>query len=267
MQRPVHQALSKVEVGPSSTPATRRKEVEDLHRRCGIYTKAEVVLQILDAIGWTACNDLSKSRLLEPAAGDGAFVAEAALRLINSFRRCRVDINVRFLRNSIRAFEIHPAEARKARLKVAATLRELGLHHATSIALATAWIRNEDFLLSPPPMQTFTHVAGNPPYVRWPQIPNMLRIAYAKALPREIIGGDLFLPFLDRSLEQLQPLGRCGFLCTDRWRFMAFAEHFRAKWLPYLEIQSERSVIASNVYTSGRRYVPIHLNRTANSKK
>jgi hypothetical protein len=159
-----------------------------------------------------------------------------------------VATNLCLLRDRIQAFEIHPREARRARIKVAATLRELGLHHATAIALAKAWIRNADFLLSPPPSLRYTHVVGNPPYVRWAKIPEMLRIAYSKNLPPEMTGGDLFLPFLDRSLEQLRLHGRCGFLCSDRWRFMAFAEHFRTKWLPHLEISSEDSMLATNAY-------------------
>jgi hypothetical protein len=61
-------------------------------------------------------------------------------------------------------------------------------------------------------------------------------------------GGDLFLPFLDRALEFLEPSGRIGFLCSDRWRFMAFAERFRKKWLPSLNITSERTLPASEAF-------------------
>src|SRR5207245_8940232 len=62
---------------------------------------------------------------------------------------------------------------------------------------------------------------------------------YNRRLTRDVTGGDLFLPFLDRSLELLRSGGRLGFLCSDRWRFMAFANGFRKKWLPRLKIESE----------------------------
>src|SRR5439155_24256409 len=75
-------------VYPHARSARRKRvsaEVKTLHRRCGVYTKAEVVCRILDAIGWRREIDLSQSCLLEPAAGDGAFVVEAARRLVASF--------------------------------------------------------------------------------------------------------------------------------------------------------------------------------------
>jgi hypothetical protein len=63
-----------------------------------------------------------------------------------------------------------------------------------------------------------------------------------------MIGGDLFLPFLDRTLEALAPNGRCGFICSDRWRFMGFAERFRKKWLAKLRIESETTLTAPDAF-------------------
>jgi len=99
-----------------------------------------------------------------------------------------------------------------------------------------------DFLLAKRPTAYFTHTVGNPPYIRWPRIPKRLKATYEKRLPQNMVGGDLFLPFLDRALQLLRVGGSCGFLCSDRWRFMAFAERFRRKWLPRLAIKSERKI-------------------------
>jgi hypothetical protein len=107
---------------------------------------------------------------------------------------------------------------------------------------------NEDFLLANVPSDSFTHAVGNPPYARWSRIPHNLKKNYEARLPRDMTGGDLFLPFLDRAFESLRPNGRCGFLCSDRWRFMAFAEAFRKKWLPKLCIESERSVTPAEAF-------------------
>jgi hypothetical protein len=63
-------------------------------------------------------------------------------------------------------------------------------------------------------------------------------------------GGDLFVPFLDRSLESLREDGRCAFLCSDRWRFMAFGEGFRRKWLSRLRIDRETPVSAADVFVN-----------------
>jgi len=225
----------------SLRPSARLEEISALHRYCGVYTQADVVGKILDAVGWNDTADLPKLRLLEPAAGDGAFVTEAARRLVLSFRKRGVAPTTKSLRDCIVAFEIHAAEARKARTNVSNAMRSLGVHHTASKALARAWIRSDDFLLSHLSTIQFTHAVGNPPYVRWAKVPKNLRAAYENVLPGDMIGGDLFLPFLDRALMQLRQGGRCGFLCSDRWRYMAFAQKFRTKWLSKLKIESEES--------------------------
>ena len=214
------------------------KEVEALHRRCGIYTNPEVVRRILDAVGWHDRANLSKACLLEPAAGNGAFVVEAARRLVVSLLRHRIALKPKNLLRRITAYELHPHECSVARVRVATTLRSLGVHKGTAQICAQSWIVHGDFLLAKLPFARFTHVVGNPPYVRWRRVPPRLKTMYENQLPPEMTGGDLFLPFLDKALQLLRVEGSCGFLCSDRWRFMAFAERFRKKWLPRLAIKS-----------------------------
>jgi adenine-specific DNA-methyltransferase len=225
-------------------------DVEELHRRCGIYTKRQVVDRVLDAIGWRSDAPLFEFRFLECAAGDGAFVVEAAQRLVISCRQDQIEVEVATLTDCIRAFELHNREAQRARSNVVRALRKLGVDRSTAIALGGVWIVNRDFLLAELPADGFTHAAGNPPYVRWSKIPFSLRAIYDRQIPREMTGGDLFLPFLDRALEHLRPDGTCGFLCSDRWRYMAFAEAFREKWLPRLDIASEDSLLASEAFVA-----------------
>ncbi len=227
---------------------TQRDAVNALHAQCGIYTKSAVVNTMLDAIGWHDRADLTQYRLLEPAAGDGVFVVEAARRLVAACRRHGISPNAAVLRDCIRAFELHPRETRKARANVLKALRDAGVHPSTCKTLVCAWILRADFLLSRPAELPFTHAVGNPPYVRWAKIPARLRTQYARSLPRAMIGGDLFVPFLDRALDQLCLDGRCAFLCSDRWRFMRFAEHFRAKWLPQLNISPQGAVTVEEAY-------------------
>jgi len=218
------------------------KEVQALHERCGIYTNQQTVCAILDAIGWIPKADLSRCRILEPAAGDGSFVLEAARRLVASLVLHRIARNLASLISCITAFELHPRECQLARSRMEETLCSLGVQRRTAEKCARSWIICGDFLRADLTPLSFTHAAGNPPYIRWSRIPPRLRAAYDQCLPRDMTGGDLFLPFLDRALGLLQPGGFCGFICSDRWRFMAFADRFRRKWLPRLEIKSERNL-------------------------
>jgi hypothetical protein len=231
-------------------------EVDELHRRCGVYTKATVVRQILDAVGWKADVDLTTARLLEPACGDGAFIAEAATRLVASLLHRNAPLTVRTLRERITAFELHPEEAARARRRVADALRAAGVHHRAAAATADAWVIAGDFLLATTDTELYTHTVGNPPYVRWSRVPATLKESYERILPRTMTGGDLMLPFLDRALDTLADGGRCGFICSDRWRYMGFAEGFRNKWLPRLRIQSESSVLAVDAFMNAVNTYP-----------
>ena len=224
------------------------QSIDDLHRVCGVYTMPTVVGSILDNVGWRATADLTNARLLEPAAGDGAFLVQAAKRLVASFRSRDIEPTIARLRPRITAFELHPGAASEARSRVRTAVREMRVHHGTAAACAKAWIRNADFLLSEQSPPDHTHAVGNPPYLRWSRIPARLKSIYDSRLPRHITRGDLFLPFLDRAFRSLRPTGKCGFLCSDRWMYMAFGERFRQEWMPWLDILSNDTVNASDVF-------------------
>jgi adenine-specific DNA-methyltransferase len=199
-------------------------DVEALHRRCGVYTRDSVVRTLLDAVGWTSNSNLADKSLLEPATGDGAFVVTAASRLLDSLKTNGIALTPASLAERITAFEIHPIEADRARSRVVAVLEEHGYSAVDAYCLSRQWIQTGDFLTEDLPDQSFTHVVGNPPYSRWSRIPAVLRERYEAALPRRMARGDLFLPFLDLGIGALKMGGRLGFVCSDRWRYMAFAE-------------------------------------------
>ena len=220
-----------------------------LHKLCGVYTKPPLVRRVLDRIGWTEDADLSAARLLEPAVGNGAFVVEAAVRLVRGLRRRGIEPTIKHLRERILAFELVSAEADKARQGVRDALRDLGLHHATAHAAAHAWVKTGDFLLADLPDASFTHVAGNPPYVRWAKVPAPLRLAYSARLSASVAKGDLLLPFLHRAFSLLAPSGRCGLVCSDRWRYAAYADAFRREWLPRLNVAAEPATKPSEAFS------------------
>ena len=118
-------------------------------------------------------------------------------------------------------------------------MTKLGVQLATAHACAEAWIKTEDFLLAALPDTGFTHIVGNPPYIRWSKLPDTISAAYVRRLPKTVARGDLYLPFLHRSFEHLAPDGRCAFVCSDRWRYTVYAEGFRKKWCTALRIKTE----------------------------
>ena len=226
-----------------------------IHRMCGIYTQTHIVDEILDQVGWSVESDLRFASLLEPAAGDGAFIVAAAARLIKSLRLSDHPITVATLKDRIRAFEIHPREALRAKQHVYRVLSNLEVPRTTAKACAESWIIVGDFLLSKQLAGTFTHIVGNPPYSRWSKLPKSLRRKYERELPSRMTKGDIFLPFLDLSIGYLASNGKLGFLCSDRWKYMAFAESFREERLPYVSIEVDRTISSHDAY---RRRVDIY---------
>ena len=195
--------------------------------------------RLLDRVGWSREANLADARLLEPSAGDGAFLVEAVTRLVASFRRHSISLRIETLRERVLAYELVPAEANKARARIIAAMKASGVHHATAHACARAWVKTGDFLLADGLTSPFSHIVGNPPYVRWSKLPDSIAAAYCGKLPRSIARGDLYLPFLHRSFELLHPRGRCAFVCSDRWRYTLYADDFRTRWQSVLEIGTE----------------------------
>ena len=235
------QILIRSEVAIELTP-----ELE-LHSRCGVYTAADQVSAVLDAVGWTAAQDLSESALLEPSAGDGAFVTAAIDRLLRSLRRHGHPLTCEILIGRICAFELVEEEAMLARAAASALLAKAGLTTRSANRVSKNWVRTADFLLWPADRH-FTHVVGNPPYCRWSRVPKFLKARYEEVLPKSVAKGDIFLPFLDKSIGLLASNGLLGFVCSDRWKFMGFAEEFRTERMPQVRILQDLKLDGSKAF-------------------
>lgn len=219
----------------------------ELHSRCGVYTQVDQVKTVLDAIGWTAKTDLSSASILEPAAGNGAFIDEIVARLLAAFKRSKRPLSAKNLCDRVRAFEFVGREATAMRKKVRAQLIAEGMAPAGARIVASTWIQTADFLLWQADRK-FTHVAGNPPYCRWSKVPLPLRERYSANLPSYVARGDIFLPFLDKAIDLLSPAGVLGFVCSDRWKWMGFADEFRKRRLPTVTIERDESLAATAAF-------------------
>lgn len=191
------------------------REVAAIRRHCGVFTRREIAEAMLDAVGWREDRPLERSRLLEPACGDGAFVVPAVDRLLRRLKALGL-VGEHTLADRIVAFEFDASTAAVARERIATLLRRHGLGDGTARMVASTWIRTADFILAGPD-GPFTHIVGNPPYMRWSRIGDALRRAYEKVLPAFAARGDLCVPFLWRAVELLGQDGRAALLCSDRW--------------------------------------------------
>ena len=207
---------------------TVQRAVDDLamagiEKRGAVLTRLDVVQFILDLAGYTADQNLSGFRLLDPACGDGAFVCEAVDRLLKSGER-----EVECLEAAIRAVELNQASYRRTRERLRFLLLSAGIDQADIDHLLATWLVQDDFLLADLD-GVFTHVVGNPPYVRHEQIPDVLTAAYKQRYDCIQGRADLYVPFIERGLDLLSADGQLVYICPDRWIKNAYGKGLRQR--------------------------------------
>jgi len=217
---------------PLTTPTAlvnhlAEKEPEE---RGAVFTRREVVEFILDLAGYTLNKPLFKFRLLEPSFGEGDFLLPVVERLLAAYDREFSDHSkesVTELSMAIRAVEVHCESIKRTQAKLLSLLIKHGLPQRVAQQLIEAWIIEGDFLLVELP-QNFTHTVGNPPYVRQELIPDVLMHEYRARYNTIYDRADLYVPFIERSLENLEMGGTLAFICSDRWMKNKYGGPLRA---------------------------------------
>jgi adenine-specific DNA-methyltransferase len=180
-----------------------------------VYTKPWVVDLLLDLAGYSVNDDLAGSVAVEPAAGNGSFLAPMVRRLVASCRRQGRPLTD--MATSLLAYELDPASAQTARRTVIQTLRELDVSAHQAEALATRWVRTGDYLLEAPTLPPADVVIGNPPYIRLEEMEDAASRRYRHTYRTMVGRADLYVAFFEAALKSLTPQGVCAFICADRW--------------------------------------------------
>lgn len=168
-----------------------------------VFTTQDVVRFMLDQVNYTADRDLRDTSILEPSCGEGEFVVEIARRLRLSAERFGFDANDAFMKN-VHAFDIDPKKIVHCRERT----KQQGIKTTDNICDA-------DFLHVD--LDKVDIVVGNPPYVRYENIPSEMK-NYCKAMfPTFHYRADLYVPFFEKSLALLREGGIHCFICSNRW--------------------------------------------------
>jgi hypothetical protein len=190
-----------------------------------VFTRSEVVEFMLDLAGYLPDRDLTSLRLLEPSSGGGEFLVAAVERLIASWRKHGSTAD---LSSCVHAIELHRDTFDATRQRIQDRLIELGLAPQEAVRLVDGWLHQGDFLLSALP-GLFDVVVGNPPYVRQELIPSPLLAEYRRRFATLFDRADLYVPFIERSLDALSMGGQMVFICADRWIKNKYGGPLRAK--------------------------------------
>jgi hypothetical protein len=190
-----------------------------------VFTRAWVVELILDLLGYTADKDLCDLRLVEPACGGGAFLTVVASRISASCRAHRRPLTDAI--DAVRAFDLLRRNVEKSRALIAETLQEQGWEPKDARKVATAWVRQGDYLLQSDAEHRADYVVGNPPYIRLEDVPDDRMAAYRRAC--STMGGraDIYIGFYEVALRSLNRGGRLGFICADRWMRNQYGRRLR----------------------------------------
>ena len=199
----------------------------DAEKRGAVFTNSKVVTFMLDLIEYSSSLDLTKFRILEPSFGNGNFLLPIIERLLTSYKHyCQNDEPFAVLCNSLKSIEIHRESAKETKLKVVELIKSHGISFKVAKQLANFWISQDDFLLTPIEGQ-FTHIVGNPPYVRQEMIaPELLKI-YRSKYKTIYDRADLYVPFIERCLGLLADNGQLSFICSDRWMKNRYGSRLR----------------------------------------
>ncbi|MBB3988502.1 hypothetical protein GGQ68_004859 [Sagittula marina] len=201
---------------PVTEAVERLANESGLEERGAIYTKREVVDFILDLVGYEADKPLTGYRILEPSFGDGDFIHPIVDRLLAAAQREAGGLTVERLKPTLRAVELHRATFDRHRTAIASKLQSCGFSSAEAEELVSAWLIQGDFLLHDFD-HDFTHVVGNPPYIRQEVIPNILMAEYRQRYETIFDRADIYIPFIEKSLNALEQGGQLSFICADRW--------------------------------------------------
>jgi adenine-specific DNA-methyltransferase len=193
---------------------------------CQIYTRPAFVRMVVELAGLRRVEDPLAVRILEPGAGTGAFAIPIAIRLIAAARRCGTPLSR--LHDRIRAIEIDPEAVASIRKRLRRVLNILGVAPRQREALVSAWVQEADFLYYDESL-VFTHVLGNPPFVRWSNLPAVLRPALQAENDTLRAKADIHVAFIERCLGRLADDGCITMLSPNTWLIKRFGADLRER--------------------------------------
>lgn len=178
-----------------------------------VFTSPEVVCFILDKVGYVSDKNLQDVSILEPSCGNGEFIYEIAKRLLVSANKYGFNANASFVSN-VYAYDIDDEKIDVCRNRV----NSLGYQDTSNIQIA-------DFLRIN--TNKVDIVVGNPPYIRYENIPpdtlNYCKSTFSLFHYRS----DLYIPFFEKTLSLLKPGGKHGFICSNRWLKSEYGKKLR----------------------------------------
>lgn len=181
-----------------------------------VFTRHEVVAFMLDMVDYTPDRDLSETTIVEPSCGTGEFLYEIIARLQKSSMRFGFDFNNAF-HKCVCAYDIDLRKIQLCTNKIKKLFPQL-----SSIEKR---IRCNDFLLTE--LSPVDIVIGNPPYIRYEEIPIDKRELYKSIFRTFHYRADIYILFFEKTLRMLKSEGKHCFICANRWMKNQYGKKLR----------------------------------------
>ncbi len=170
-----------------------------------VYTK-ETVVEFMLGMVLQGSSSLLNKIIVEPSAGDGSFAIPIVKRIIEEVGddadRLKKELSNLYL------YEIDPDVIDQLKNNLLDILPDNEL-------LDSINIEEGDYLLLNVPVADI--IIGNPPYVRFDNIPRDKKEYYKRLFFTFTGRADIYVPFIEKSLKSLSSTGSVVFICADRW--------------------------------------------------
>lgn len=200
-----------------------------------VYTRGWVVDLILDLAGYRASEDLAARYAVEPSAGDGAFLLPMIRRLLDSVEKHGRSLDE--AGSALHAYELDQQSAARAISLAVAELVRRGTDVRTAETIAHGWVTVADYLLESPSDRKADLVVGNPPYIRYDDLPEGAFDAYRRIYPTMNGRCDIYVGFIEAGVRQLNEGGALAFICADRWMRSAYGAELRQELSKYFSME------------------------------
>lgn len=182
-----------------------------------VLTKPAVVEKMLDLVGFKGNADLRAIKVVEPAAGEGAFALPLMRRLYESSQK--YSFNFEAAIRNLTFYDIDPASLNVLKDKIIQEFPSISRDSINELML------RRDFLLAD--VEPCDLIIGNPPYVRHENIPDTQKEQYKQLFGTFVHRSDLYIPFYEKGLQTLKNNGILSYICANRWLKNQYGKHLR----------------------------------------
>jgi len=191
-----------------------------------VFTNKKTVEFMIDISEIFSTKNISHLHILEPSCGQGDFVIPIAEQLLRINQTLKNSLSVQELSTKIRAYDLISTNIEIVKKSLKEILKCFHYSPNEIQILVNSWIIHGDFLQEFIELE-FTHIIGNPPYVRVENVPKELLSYYRNNFSTMSDRADLYIPFFEKSLSLLKENGKLCFVCTDRWMKNKYGKKLR----------------------------------------